>query len=76
MGDATIWGIHGGRTGDADTLFLKKSIIAIGWAKLGDLSMLGASREAFRTPLLRRGRKRSPARSRTTRVSCSASLTK
>lgn len=48
MPDVTLWGIHGGRTGDADSLFLKKNVIAIGWAKLGDLSKLGASREAFR----------------------------
>ena len=29
--EPTIWGIHGGKTGDADSLFLKKSYVAIGW---------------------------------------------
>lgn len=48
MADVTIWGIHGGLTGDADALFLKKNFLAIGWADLGDLSKLGASREALK----------------------------
>ena len=30
-----IWGIHAGRTGDADTLFLKQNCIAIGWEEMG-----------------------------------------
>jgi hypothetical protein len=29
MKDGTVWGIHGGKTGDADNLFLKKSCVAI-----------------------------------------------
>jgi restriction system protein len=48
MAEQTIWGIHGGRTGDADTLFLKGNVIAIGWGAVGDLSKLGTSREAFK----------------------------
>lgn len=48
MADLTIWGIHAGRTGEADTLFLKKNFVAIGWARLGDLSKIDASREAFK----------------------------
>jgi restriction system protein len=43
-----MWGIHGGRTGDADKLFLTDSCIALGWHKVGDLSKLAASREAFK----------------------------
>ena len=43
-----VWGRHGGRTGDADSLFLKHNRIAIGWSKVGDLSKIGADREAFR----------------------------
>jgi len=35
MKEATIWGIHGGKTGDADSLFLKKNFVALGWAKIG-----------------------------------------
>lgn len=44
----TLWGIHGGRTGDAESLFLKKHCIAIGWAQMGDLSQLKDDREAFK----------------------------
>lgn len=45
------WGIHGGRTGDADSLFLKNKVIALGWSKMGDLSNLPAEREAFKARL-------------------------
>lgn len=48
MADATIWGIHAGRIGEADNLFLKKNFIALGWAKAGDLSKLEPTREAFK----------------------------
>ncbi len=48
MKEATIWGIHGGKTGDADSLFLKKNYVAIGWAKMGDLSKTTPDREAFK----------------------------
>jgi restriction system protein len=43
-----VWGIHAGRTGDADALFLKHGCIAIGWDEMGDLSLLAADREAFK----------------------------
>ncbi len=43
-----LWGIHGGRTGDADTLFLQQGYIALGWHAAGDLSKLAANREAFK----------------------------
>lgn len=46
--DTAIWGIHAGKTGDADTLFLEKHFIAVGWMKMGDLSKLKADREAFK----------------------------
>lgn len=46
--DTTLWGMHAGRTGDADRLFLKRDFIAIGWAKMGDLSTLDPTREAFK----------------------------
>lgn len=44
----TIWGIHAGRTGDAETLFLKKNFVALGWDDVGDLSKIAADREAFK----------------------------
>lgn len=43
-----IWGIHAGKSGDADDLFLKKNVIALGWAKMGDLSKIDPNREAFK----------------------------
>ena len=48
MKEATIWGIHGGKTGDADSLFLKKNCVAIGWAKIGDLSKIPPDRPSFK----------------------------
>jgi restriction system protein len=44
-----MWGIHGGRMGEADSLFLQHKVIALGWSKMGDLSKLPADREAFKT---------------------------
>jgi len=46
--DVTLWGIHAGRTGDADRLFLKEGFIAIGWVEMGDLSILEPDRKAFK----------------------------
>lgn len=33
--ESTIWGIHVGKTGDADHLFLKEKVSAIGWQNMG-----------------------------------------
>ena len=49
--DVTIWGIHAGKTGDADSLFINKNQVALGWAKIGDLSNLAADREAFKNKM-------------------------
>jgi restriction system protein len=46
--DATLWGLHAGKTGDADKLFLNKKFVGVGWDKVHDLSKLEASREAFK----------------------------
>jgi restriction system protein len=48
MQDKVIWGIHAGRMGDADTLFLKKNVVAVGWVELGDLSSLASNREVLK----------------------------
>ncbi len=48
----SVWGIHAGKTGDAHTFFTKKSCIALGWPKLGDLSKLPANREDFKDRLI------------------------
>ncbi|WP_237228808.1 restriction endonuclease [Rubinisphaera sp. JC750] len=49
MADTTIWGIHAGKTGDADRLFLQRGYVALGWVQVGDLSKLTPDREAFKT---------------------------
>lgn len=46
--DLNLWGIHGGKTGDADTLFLKNNCVALGWDLVGDLELIGADREAYK----------------------------
>lgn len=46
--EPNLWGIHAGKTGDADTLFLKKHCVALGWAKMSDLSAIKADRDAFK----------------------------
>jgi restriction system protein len=45
----TIWGIHAGKTGDAESLFRQKSVIALGWDEIPDLSNLEAGRDSFKT---------------------------
>lgn len=37
MEEKIIWGIHAGKTGDADNLFVKKNVIALGWKEFGTL---------------------------------------
>lgn len=52
MPETTIWGIHGGATGDADPLFLQHNVVAIGWAEMGDPGKLKADREAFKAAVI------------------------
>ena len=47
--DTNIWGIHAGKTGDADSLFLKRNCVALGWTKMTDLSVLAPNRDAFKS---------------------------
>jgi restriction system protein len=49
--DIVIWGIHAGRTGDADNLFQKKNVVALGWEEMGDLSKF-KDRESFKKSLV------------------------
>ena len=42
--ESVVWGIHS----QDDSLFLDKSIIGIGWTKMGDLSKIGSTRENFK----------------------------
>lgn len=48
VGEEAIWGIHAGKSGNADSLFLNGDCVGIGWAELGDLSTIPASRDAFK----------------------------
>lgn len=48
MNESTIWGIHAGRNGEADSLFLRKSVIALHWSEIGDLSKLKPDRQIFK----------------------------
>jgi restriction system protein len=45
--DATFWGIHAGKTGDAESLFEKHNVVALGWHEMADLSHLN-TREEFK----------------------------
>ncbi len=51
MADGTIWVIHAGRNDEADALFRKRSLMALGWEQLGDLAQLPPTREAFKEAL-------------------------
>jgi restriction system protein len=56
----TIWGIHAGNTGDAATLFLTKSCVAVGWDAVGDLGKIGPNREAFKAAVSAKYPKKKP----------------
>jgi restriction system protein len=46
--DVTMWGIHAGRTGDAESLFSKRNCVALGWPQMGDLTKIKADRDSFK----------------------------
>lgn len=48
VAEKIFWGIHGGRKGEANSIFLKEKAIALGWKKLEDLTSLKPDREAFK----------------------------
>ncbi|WLD14659.1 restriction endonuclease [Planctellipticum variicoloris] len=52
MPEQIIWGIHAGRTGDADSLFLKRNCIGLGWERIGDLAAIAPDREAFKASVI------------------------
>ncbi len=49
--ERTLWGIHAGRLGEADSLFLRKKVIAVGWHEMGDVSKIGNDREALKAKI-------------------------
>ncbi len=50
MAEETIWGIHAGSEGEADSLFIKNKVIAIGWHHVGDLTQY-KDRETYKNVL-------------------------
>lgn len=50
--NATLWGIHAGKMDDAHNLFLHHSVVALGWVKMGDMSLIPPDREAFKAKLV------------------------
>ncbi|PZS04546.1 MAG: hypothetical protein DLM56_05965 [Pseudonocardiales bacterium] len=44
-----MWGIHGGRHGEADELFLSEGVVALGWDAMGNLAHIPGTRDAFKT---------------------------
>lgn len=44
-GEQTLWGIHAGQLGEADSLFLKKNVVAVGWHKMDCVTLMRGSRE-------------------------------
>ena len=48
--ETTIWGMHAGRSGEADKLFLKNDRVGMGWSKLKDLAKF-KDREEFKDVL-------------------------
>jgi restriction system protein len=47
MEEKTIWGIHAGQTGEAESLFLNKNVIALGWKNMGGFNGL-KTRDEFK----------------------------
>ena len=50
MAEQVIWGIHPGKGGAAEDLFVLRKVIAIGWPNMGDLSQW-SDREAYKAAL-------------------------
>ncbi len=48
MKETNIWGIHAGKSGNADELFLRQNRIGLGWSKVGDLTALPVTRDAYK----------------------------
>ncbi len=50
--ETSLWGIHAGRHGEAENLFLDKSRIAAGWSEVGDLAVIPRDRQSFKAKVL------------------------
>lgn len=49
---ATLWGIHGGRSWNADGTFLKKNQVTLGWEAMDDLRILAGYRQVFKSAVM------------------------
>ena len=74
--DNNIWGIHGGRTGDADSLFLTEERDRRRLDKMGDASKLKPTREAFKAEIRRHTPDKKPAAIPNKPDNCSDSWTR
>lgn len=52
MPNEVVWGIRAGRFSEADALFLRKNVVALGWDQMGDLAAIGSNRELFKAKYL------------------------
>jgi restriction system protein len=59
--ETTLWGIHAGKTGDAESLFIESKRIALGWPEIGDLTNIPKTREAFKSHFLLKSPNTKPA---------------
>ena len=46
--NVTIWGIHSGRAGEADSIFLKENQLALGWMEMTALTNIKPDLNAFK----------------------------
>jgi restriction system protein len=44
----TVWGVHAGKKAEAESIFTKDNVVAIGWHELGDLSSFINDREGIK----------------------------
>lgn len=49
-----FWGIHAGRLGEVDNIFLSKKLplVALGWDEIGDLSQIKGDRDSFKAKVM------------------------
>ncbi len=51
MSDDVCWGLHAGRSAEAEQLLRQRDRIGIGWPQMGDLSELAPTRDVFKAHL-------------------------
>lgn len=60
MTESIMWGIHAGRGGEGDSLFLKKNVVALNWREIGDLAKIPQDREKFKEAIAAARPERNP----------------